>query len=171
MDVFRSIQASDLLQTTAFILSSTAVCTKSHLLRGHSCFSDHPCPLCVLYAPVPPPTPLLPLPLSTAAALLSGWLPQPYGELLQAALWYCKYAKPWQLLWCPCINHSVLQAPQFHHAHFLSWEQHGLMRLALERRVSGNCEQVLGLSIRLAKTACMVSHRHCTFRDRFISGC
>lgn len=44
------------------------------------------------------------------------------------------------------------------------------MRLALERRVSGNCEPALGLSIRLAKTTYMVSYRHCTFRERFVLG-
>lgn len=45
------------------------------------------------------------------------------------------------------------------------------MRLAWERRVSGNCEPLLGLSIGFAKTPCRVSCRHCTFRDWFIAGC
>lgn len=30
---------------------------------------------------------------------------------------------------------------------------------------------MLGLSIGLAKTTCMVSNRHCTFRECFVSGC
>lgn len=141
---------------------------RSHLLRGHSCFSD---PSLSPIAPVTSPTPLLLLLLSAVAALLLGWLPQPYWGLLQAALWYCKCWKPRQLLWCLCISQSLLQAPRLQHAHFQPCEQYGLMRLASERRVRGNCEPLLGLSIRLAKTTCMVSYRHCTFTEYFISGC